>query len=274
MANCAAPSTHAAASRKRAHPARRLGQARTVSGEDLERNPAGGSGSQAMVIGPEFVTAAQSTPDCAAEALRPLDQVDDDTAIQIDPSHHLIPALPLLLQIAVDLFLGADPAWAGREAGEEILECVSGTLSPLRHEDDDLGGTFLYVLGKLQAEGAVLGYMGVEFDGSHRESLPGDVTCFPGPGRGGAAFSPRTGGRTSFSSLVLAVFLVAVGINLRRGRRISCGCLGRDSEEIRPEVRALRPRLPVGLDATRRLVRVVARRSARAPREGGREEES
>ncbi|HSK75429.1 MAG TPA: MauE/DoxX family redox-associated membrane protein [Thermoanaerobaculia bacterium] len=36
------------------------------------------------------------------------------------------------------------------------------------------------------------------------------------------------------ASLVLAVFLVAVGINLRRGRKISCGCLGRGSEEISP----------------------------------------
>lgn len=36
------------------------------------------------------------------------------------------------------------------------------------------------------------------------------------------------------ASLMLAVFLAAVGINLGRGRRISCGCLGRGSEEISP----------------------------------------
>jgi hypothetical protein len=34
------------------------------------------------------------------------------------------------------------------------------------------------------------------------------------------------------ASLVLAAFLVAVGVNLGRGRKISCGCLGRDSEEV------------------------------------------
>lgn len=46
-------------------------------------------------------------------------------------------------------------------------------------------------------------------------------------GLGLAAALPAT-------SLVLAVFLVAVGINLQRGRKISCGCLGRNSEEISP----------------------------------------
>ena len=34
------------------------------------------------------------------------------------------------------------------------------------------------------------------------------------------------------ASLVLAAFLAAVGINLRRGRRISCGCMGRGGERI------------------------------------------
>jgi putative oxidoreductase len=36
------------------------------------------------------------------------------------------------------------------------------------------------------------------------------------------------------AAIVLVAFLVAIGINLRRGRRIPCGCLGGASETISP----------------------------------------
>jgi hypothetical protein len=36
------------------------------------------------------------------------------------------------------------------------------------------------------------------------------------------------------AALVFGVFLAAVGLNLERGRRISCGCFGKSSEEISP----------------------------------------
>lgn len=40
------------------------------------------------------------------------------------------------------------------------------------------------------------------------------------------------------AAAVLLAFLVAVGINLRRGRRVTCGCFGEASEEISPRTTA------------------------------------
>ncbi len=40
------------------------------------------------------------------------------------------------------------------------------------------------------------------------------------------------------ATLMLLAFIVAVGINLRRGRRISCGCFGNASEQISPRTLA------------------------------------
>jgi len=38
----------------------------------------------------------------------------------------------------------------------------------------------------------------------------------------------------SLAALVFGTFLVAVGLNLKRGRRISCGCFGKSTEKISP----------------------------------------
>ncbi len=99
---------------------------------------------------------------------------------------------------------------------------------------------FLSALSKLRQPAAFARSV-VEY-----QILPGEVAYLFGliliPSEAFLAIALLTGFAPNVTLLLtigmLVVFLVAVGINLRRGRQVSCGCFGNATEKISPRTLA------------------------------------